>query len=143
MEAISSRISGWRVTDSMTLPNSMPMPAPAPAAPPPAPTPRAIARPAFWPMTSFAAAPCCAMKLMVSRSSGMGVVGLLVLVVFGDGTTQVDARQDGEDERLQGGDQRHLEQEDGDAGGQGEPGEDLEAEQHGETAGHELDEHVA
>jgi hypothetical protein len=47
MLVISSRISGWRVTDSITLPKMMPMPTPAPTAPRPPPTP--IPKPAVIP----------------------------------------------------------------------------------------------
>ena len=42
----SSFISGWRATDSISLPKMKPMPMPAPIEPSPAPTPSAIALPA-------------------------------------------------------------------------------------------------
>src|SRR5436305_1283454 len=47
MLVISSRISGWRVTDSITLPKMIPIPTPAPTAPRPPPMP--IPRPAPTP----------------------------------------------------------------------------------------------
>ena len=43
MLVISSRISGWRVTDSITFPKMYPTPMPGPTVPRPAPTPSAIA----------------------------------------------------------------------------------------------------
>jgi hypothetical protein len=43
MLVISSRISGWRVTDSITLPKMKPTPMPGPMVPTPAPMPSAIA----------------------------------------------------------------------------------------------------
>src|SRR3954468_5791531 len=103
MPVISSRISGWRVTDSMTLPKMMPMPTPAPTAPRPPPTPRAIARPAAWP-SSTAAKTEVRMVASTERVS-------FWLVVLGDRAAEVDGSQRGEDEGLQRGDQADLEDE--------------------------------
>src|SRR5215211_7252119 len=121
----------------MTLPKMMPMPTPAPTAPRPPPTPRAIARPASAPASAWA-------KTVVirgrSRSSTAGSFGLVGL---GDRAAEVDGRERGEDERLKGGDQPDLEEEQGDAERQREHAEDLEAQQHREPAGHEEDDQVA
>src|SRR5215210_6469040 len=129
MLVISSRISGWRVTDSMTLPKMMPMPTPAPTAPRPPPTPSAIALPASDPASAWAR--------MVSRTGSRSTAGLLWLVMLGDGAAEVDRGQGGEDERLKRGDQAHLEQEERDAERQRQHAEDLEAEQHRQAARHE------
>src|ERR671930_317146 len=94
IEVISSRISGWRVTDSMTLPKMIPVPTPAPTAPRPPPTPSAIALPASEP--SLAAA-----KSVVTKDSRFTFVAPLWLVTLGDGAADVDRGQGGEDERLQ------------------------------------------
>src|SRR5215217_5260777 len=133
MPVISSRISGWRVTDSMTLPKMMPMPTPAPTAPRPPPTPRAIALPASDPASAWA-------KIETSRES---TGSPLRSVMLGDGAAEVDGGQGGEDERLQRGDQPHLEEEEDHAEGQREHAEELEAQQDGEPAGHEEDDQVA
>src|SRR5215212_4189659 len=103
MPVISSRISGWRVTDSMTLPKMMPMPTPAPTAP----RPRAIALPASAPSSAAA-------KTMVRRVASTGWTPC-VLVGLGDRAADVDGRERGEDERLQRCDQAELEQEQHDA----------------------------
>src|SRR5829696_3626770 len=113
MPVISSRISGWRVTDSMTLPKMMPMPTPAPTAPRPPPTPSAIALPASAPSSAAA-------KMKVRRVASTGGVSLLGLVVLGDRAAEVDGRQGGEDERLQRRDQADLEGEEQHAERQGE-----------------------
>src|SRR5215210_996414 len=136
MEVISSRISGWRVTDSITLPKMMPMPTPAPTAPRPPPTPRAIALPASEPASA------CAMSEM--RRGRTSTVGLLcVLVAFGDRAAEVDRAEGCEDERLQGRHQAQLEEVEDHAGRESEDAQDLEAEQHREPAGHEQDDQVA
>src|SRR5829696_4211146 len=135
MPVISSRISGWRVTDSMTLPKMMPMPTPAPTAPRPPPTPRAIALPASAPSSAAA-------KMKVRRVASTGEVSF-DLVVLGDRAAEVDGRQGGEDERLERRDEAHLEQEDGDAERDDHHAEGLDAEQHRQAAGHEQDDQVA
>src|SRR3954469_20927312 len=99
MEVISSRISGWRVTDSMTLPKMMPMPTPAPTAPRPPPTPSAMALPASEPSSAAA-----------NRLRRVASNETAPLVVFGDRAAEVDGRQRGEDERLEGGNQPDLEE---------------------------------
>src|ERR687888_176890 len=133
MPVISSRISGCRVTDSMTLPKMMPMPTPAPRAPSPPPTPRAIALPAAWPSST---APN---RLMIVASTE-GVS--FWLVMLGDRAAEVDGSQGGEDERLQGRDQADLEEEQDHAQRERDPAQHLEPEQHGEAAGHEQDDQV-
>src|SRR3954447_17536412 len=129
IDVISSRISGWRVTDSMTLPKMMPMPTPAPAAPRPPPTPRAIDLPAF--------------ETSPSRAARMVETVLMVapwfLVGFGDGAAEIDGSEGGEDERLQRGDQADLEEVERDAQRQRDPAEGGDAQQHGQRAAHEED----
>src|SRR6266576_3975787 len=105
IEVISSRISGWRVTDSMTLPKMKPTPMPGPMVPRPAPMPSAIALPALRPYSWGSAA--WAICVMTDRSTSVAP-----LVLRGDGAAEVDRGQGGEDEGLQGGDQAHLEEED-------------------------------
>src|SRR3954466_12998003 len=129
MDVISSRISGWRVTDSMTLPKMMPMPTPAPTAPRPPPTPRAMALPASAPSSTAAKT-----KVRIVASTGPDSFGLVVL---GDRAAEVDRSQGGEDERLQGRHQADLEEEQDHAEGQRHPAQRLEAEEHREAAGHE------
>src|SRR5689334_8655840 len=107
----------------MTLPKMMPMPTPAPTAPRPPPTPRAIARPAAWP--SLAAAKT-KLRMVASNCAPSGV-----LVVLGDGAADVDGRQRGEDERLQRGDQSHLEEEQDHAERQRQPADGGRPQQHG------------
>src|SRR3954468_13511193 len=134
MEVISSRISGWRVTDSITLPKMMPMPTPAPTAPRPPPTPRAIALPASEP--SSAAAKTKAKSVLRI------LTGWTLLVGLGDRAADVDRGQSGEDERLQGGHQADLEQVEHDAQRQQEHADSRDAEDDGQTAGHEQDDQV-
>src|SRR5918999_4133928 len=131
MPVISSRISGWRVTDSMTLPKMMPMPTPAPTAPRPPPTPRAIALPASAPSSAAA-------KMKVRNVASTGIAPFW-LVVLGDSAAEVDGRERGEDERLEGRDEADLEQEDGDAERDDHDAQCLDPEQHREAAGHEQD----
>src|SRR5687768_4201785 len=131
MPVISSRISGWRVTDSMTLPKMMPMPTPAPTAPRPPPTPSAMALPA--------SAPSSAAAKIVNRRGSRSTGCSFGLVVLGDGAAEVDGSQRGEDERLKRCDQADLEEEQRDADRQGHEAERLEAQQDGQSAGHEQD----
>src|SRR3712207_6844889 len=135
MPVISSRISGWRVTDSMTLPKMMPMPTPAPTAPSPPPTPSAMARPASEPASAWAK--------IVTRENSRSTGGSLGLVALGDRAAEVDGSQSGEDERLQRRDEAELEQVQGDAERQREDAEDLQAEDDPEAARHEEDDQVA
>src|SRR3954454_24573792 len=128
MPVISSRISGWRVTDSITLPKMIPMPTPAPTAPSPPPTPSAIALPASEPAFAWA-------KTVMSGASRCST-NERSLVVLGDRAAEIDGRQGGEDERLEGGDQAHLEQEQRDPDREREPAEGLDAQQHGQPARH-------
>src|ERR1700753_4509435 len=126
MLVISSRISGWRVTASITFPKMIPMPTPAPRAPRPPPIP--IPRPALTP-----AAIC---KMGKSTSSSFGLV-------VGDRATEVDRGQRGEDECLKRGHEAQLEQVDQDPERQREPPKPTRAEDHGEPPGHEQDDQVA
>src|SRR4051795_3497453 len=140
IEVISSRISGWRVTDSMTLPKMKPTPMPGPIVPSPAPMPSAIALPALRPYASGSAA--WAIWVMTDRST------VAPLVLFGDGAAEVDRGQGGEDEGLQGGDEADLEEEEGHGHDAGDDAEDHgeadgDVQQHDEAAAHEQDEQVA
>src|SRR6059058_950490 len=134
IDVISSRISGWRVTDSMTLPKMKPTPTPGPTVPRPAPTPSAIARRPL----AVASLLACARKERESRS-----MGAPSLVLFGDGAAEVDRGEGREDERLERGDQAHFEEEEGDGERDGEHAQRRQAEQHDEAAGHEEDQQVA
>src|SRR3982750_4952526 len=104
-----------------------PMPTPAPAAPRPPPMPSATGLPAFEP-----AAGAWARWVMTARST---VTPWLVL--RGDGAAEVDRGERGEDEGLQRRDKPDLEEEQGDARGDGDPPERGDPEQDGERAGHE------
>src|SRR5438105_3193517 len=97
MLVISSRISGWRVTDSITLPKMIPMPTPAPTAPRPPPMP--IPSPAPTPEEEAANE-----KIVVSTLSQ-----LLVSLVVGHGPADVDGGEGREDESLQRRHQPQLE----------------------------------
>src|SRR5688572_28542178 len=134
MPVISSRISGCRVTDSMTLPKMMPMPTPAPTAPRPPPTPSAIALPASAP--SSAAAKTRERIVASTEAVSFG------LVVLGDGAAEVDGSQRGEDEGLKRRHKAHLEQEQDHPERQGQDTERLQPEQHRDAAGHEEDDQV-
>src|SRR5512133_1666063 len=141
IEVISSRISGCRVTDSMTLPKMKPTPMPGPMVPGPAPMPSAMALPALRPYSCGSAA--WAICVMRDRSTAIAP-----LVLGGHGAAEIDRGQCGEDEGLQGGHQADLEQEEGDghrAGDEPEDdrAEDGEVEQHDEPAAHEQDQQVA
>src|SRR5919202_5106925 len=96
---ISSRISGWRVTDSITFPKMKPTPMPAPIEPSPAPMPRAIdLRP-----ESVTPPAACASTLTIGA--------LLSVTVRGCRLAEVDGRERREDEGLEGGHQADLETE--------------------------------
>src|SRR3954470_7167659 len=118
IEVISSRISGWRVTDSMTLPKMKPTPMPGPIVPRPAPMPSAMSLPALRPYSCGSAAwAIWVIWLMTEVSTACS------LVLFGDGAAEIDRGEGGEDEGLKGRDEADLEQEEG----------------HGHRAGHEAD----
>src|SRR5919109_1345574 len=102
MLVISSRIWGWRVTDSITLPKMIPTPMPAPIEPRPAPMPSAIAlRP-----SSVTPPAACAMKVDIDV--------LLSVTVSGGCFAKGNGSEGREDEGLQGRDQAHLEDEEDD-----------------------------
>src|SRR6516225_9465558 len=123
MLVISSRISGWRVTASITLPKMMPMPTPAPTAPRPPPT--AIPNPAVIP------------EAAMGRCNKRNIGELLVVLVVSGGAGDIDRSQGREDERLQRGHQAQLEDVNQDPGRKREPTERLETEDHREPAGQE------
>src|SRR5947209_976181 len=129
MLVISSRISGWRVTDSITLPKMIPMPTPAPTAPRPPPIP--IPRPAPTP-DEAANGMRCASTVLCS-----------FWLVMADRATEVDGRQCGEDEGLQRGHQTEFEEVHQDSDRQGEPAEEAEPEDDRQPAGHEQEDQVA
>src|SRR5687768_3206124 len=103
----SSFISGWRATDSISLPKMMPMPMPAPIEPRPAPTPSAIALPAS--VTPVSVTPCAACWAIGSNRSIEEL--LCPLVAFGNRPADVDRGQGGKDKCLQRGDKPQLEDE--------------------------------
>src|SRR5947209_9806798 len=140
IEVISSRISGWRVTASITLPKMNPTPMPGPIVPRPAPTPSAIALPALRAMPSWAVWEAWARKW---GRNEMSTLCSLVSVMLGDGAAEVDGSQGGEDERLQRGDQDHLEDEEGDGDRQRDHAQGGQPEQDHQAAGHEQDQQVA
>src|ERR1041384_2928483 len=99
----SSFISGWRATDSISLPKMKPTPMPAPIEPSPAPTPRAIALPASVTPSSVTSA--------IGRDMRSIEFDSFWLVAGGDGSADVDRGQGREDKCLEGGDQADLEDE--------------------------------
>src|SRR2546423_10430865 len=137
IDVISSRISGWRVTDSITFPKMKPTPMPGPIVPRPAPTPSAIAWRPFlgtsWP---------AAWASVVITPMSMSMVGSSLSVGLGDGLAEVDGGERGEDERLQCGDQHHLEEEEDDGQGERDDPDGCEPEQDDQPAPHEEDEQV-
>src|SRR5258707_10605851 len=100
MLVISWRISGWRVTDSITFPKMYPTPMPGPIVPRPAPTPSAIAFPALVPNCVGSAA--AAMTFRTSTAIGPS------LVLGGGGAAEVDGCKRGENEGLKRCDQADL-----------------------------------
>src|SRR5919112_6064370 len=140
IEVISSRISGWRVTDSMTLPKMKPTPMPGPIVPRPAPMPSAMALPALRPYSCGSAA--WAMWVISERSTAVS------LVLFGDGAAEVDRGEGGEDEGLQRRDEADLEEEEGDGHDARHQAEDdgqsdRHVQEDDKAAAHEQDEQVA
>src|SRR4051794_3165367 len=133
IEVISSRISGWRVTDSMTLPKMKPTPTPGPTVPRPAPTPSAIARSPLAGASSDAAA------------GGVGTSPrstVAPLVLLGDRAAEIDRGESGEDEGLQRGHEAHFEEEEGHGHDDRDGAQRREPKQHDEAAGHEEDEQM-
>src|SRR5436305_13839 len=136
IEVISSRISGWRVTDSITLPKMKPTPMPGPIVPRPAPTPSAMAWRPFLGTSWLAAWASVVSESMSMDESSFVSVGL------GDRLAEVNGCEGGEDERLQRGDQHDLEQEEDDGQRQGDHADGGESEQDDEPAAHEEDQQV-
>src|SRR5918992_4552797 len=133
MLVISSRISGWRVTDSITFPKMMPTPMPAPIEPRPAPMPRAIDL-----------RPSSVTWAMGSAMSAISDIEVLLSVPVGGGClADVDGREGGEDEGLERRHQAYLEQEEDDRERQRQQAEGREAQQHGQSARHEREQQVA
>src|SRR4051812_26062550 len=151
IDVISSRISGWRVTDSITLPKMKPTPMPGPIVPRPAPTPRAIALPAF--VGSLPCATCRSVCGSMWRSGVRSTCGSLLMgwwsvrgsmAALGRRRAEVDGGQGGEDEGLQRRDQADLEEVEGHGHRPGDHAqdhraEDRQVEQHHEAAAHEED----
>src|SRR5215210_4392378 len=122
----------------MTLPKMKPTPMPGPTVPSPAPTPRAMA---FMPASTSPVVPAWA---MIGRTSAVRLTGVCSsLVVLGDCAAEVDRREGGEDERLQGRHQANLEDEEDDRDRHGQDSECGQSEDDHETAAHEQDEQVA
>src|SRR3954451_2687299 len=109
------------------------MPTPAPAAPRPPPMPSATALPAFEP-----ASVAWARWVMTARST----LTPWLVPFLGDGAAQVDRGERGEDEGLQRRHKPDFEEEERDAGRNGDPPEGGDPEQDGERAGHEEDDQV-
>src|SRR3954464_4355190 len=121
-------MSGWRGTDSMTLPKMKPTPTPGPTVPRPAPTPRAMAR---RPLAVASLLPCARRVVTVSR------IMSLLLVLLGDRAAEIDRGESAEDEGLQRRHQAHLEEEEGQRHDQRQRPERGEPEQDHQAAGHE------
>src|SRR5918994_4814921 len=107
MLVISSRISGCRVTDSITLPKMYPTPMPGPIVPRPAPTPSAIALPASETPVSVTPPPPWAIRSGMTLTNSTEA-SLTWLVLSGGGPAEVDGRERGEDEGLKRRDQADL-----------------------------------
>src|SRR4051812_48754828 len=135
IDVISSRISGWRVTDSITLPKMYPTPMPGPIVPRPAPTPRAIA---FRPSVGSAA---CANVVRTARS--IDPPWGFPSMPSGGCLAEVDGRERGEDEGLQRRDQADFEDEESDRNRERDHAERGDPEQNRQPAAHEQDQQVA
>src|SRR4051794_40981018 len=149
MLVISSRISGWRVTDSITLPKMYPTPIPGPMVPRPAPTPSAIAFPASVPY-AFGSAACATDTIEVRDPRSTGPPSFVVCrsksrssVRLRHRAADVDGGQRREDERLQGCDQDDLEQEEEDRRRERNGADPGEAEQDDQPTAHEQDQKMA
>src|SRR3954464_9207168 len=148
IDVISSRISGWRVTDSMTLPKMKPTPPPGPIVPRPAPMPRAIALPALRPYSCAVAESAAWAMWVTSERTERSTVLSPCLVLGGHSAAEVDRGKGGEDEGLQRRDQRDLEDEERNghrARDQAEDDrpEDRQVQQDDQSAAHEEDQQVA
>src|SRR5438132_4458562 len=125
----SPRSSGWRATDWIIEPKTVPMPMPAPSEPRPMPRPK----------------PSACAALMVGEvaaskwSTGSSLVGRL------DGRADVDGGERGEDERLDGDDDHDLEDVEGDPDRERDDGDDPEGDpaQDEEEPDRDEDQHVA
>src|SRR2546421_7968960 len=137
IEVISSRISGWRVTDSITFPKMKPTPTPGPIVPRPAPTPRAI----DWSPFPLELEPWAITSVIGCRSIRSSLGGSVSLC--GCGAAYVDGCERCEDECLEGGDQHHLEDEEDDRHRHGDGADRRDPEQHHQAAAHEQDQQVA
>src|SRR5581483_4560791 len=129
MLVISSRISGWRVTDSITLPKMIPIPTPAPTAPRPPPTP--IPNPLVSPDEAAANERTCESTELSSFS-----------LVRTHSAADIDGAERRKDERLQRGYQAELEQVHEHREGHREPAEERQSQDHRQATGHEQDDHV-
>src|SRR6476469_5987768 len=127
-------ISGWRATDSISLPKMKPTPMPAPIEPRPAPTPRAIALPAPLTPSSVTAAATGDRSICEQCS---------FLVACGGRSAYVDRGEGREDKGLKSGHEPHLEDEEDECQGEGECPEGRDPEQHREPAAHEEQQQVA
>src|SRR3954451_705533 len=107
MPVSSPRSSGCLATAWIIEPKMLPMPMPAPTAPRPTPTPKAIALP------RSATSP-----VVAARRTSTSCASLSFPLVLGlDGAADVDGGEQSEDERLDGDDDRDLEDVDDDRRG--------------------------
>src|SRR3954454_15533249 len=139
MLSSSSFISGWRATDSISLPKMKPMPIPAPIEPSPAPTPSAIALPAS--LTGVRS-----VLLAWARGIRKSAIEQLLLgfsMCLGGRAAEVDGGERGEDERLKSGHQPELEDEEGEGHRERQRPERGEAQQHCQPAPHEQEQEVS
>src|ERR1051326_5539670 len=97
----SPRSSGWRATDWIIEAKTVPMPMPAPSEPRPMPRPKPSA--------------CAALIVLeVAASRWNTISSFRALVGRLDRRADVDGGQGGEDERLDGDDDHHFEEVEGD-----------------------------
>src|SRR6266516_2931750 len=108
----SPRNSGWRATDWIIEAKTVPMPMPAPSEPSPMPSPKPSALPALTTSPEVAA------RIVASTSSSL-VGGL-------DRRADVDGGQGGEDKRLDGDDDHHFEEVEGDPDHERDRDDDVE-----------------
>src|SRR6266496_5433323 len=127
----SPRNSGWRATDWIIEAKTVPMPMPAPSEPSPMPSPKPSALPALTTSPEVAA------RIVASTSSSL--VGRL------DGRADVDGGQGGEDKRLDGDDDHHFEEVEGDPDHERDRDDDVEgdAAEDEDQADRDEDQHVA
>src|SRR6478609_5802965 len=129
----SSFISGWRATDSISLPKMKPMPMPAPIEPRPAPTPRATALPAASTPSSETAA------ITGDRS----MKSAPFLMTGGGSSAEIDGSEGREDKCLQRCDQPDLEDEEEEGERESQGPERGDAEQDRQATTHEEQQQVA